>query len=72
MLEFAAWIRKKGDEDEKNLLQLTQTITLLEGREEEKPDAVRLSTLRAGEGPRIRPRLPGRRRGEHSSPPRRG
>ena len=53
VLEFAAWIRKKGDEDEKNLLQLTQTIaliTLLEGREDEEPDAVRLSTLHASKG----------------------
>ena len=53
VLEFAAWIAKKGEEDDKNLLQLTQTIaliTLLEGREEEAPDAVRLSTLHASKG----------------------
>jgi ATP-dependent DNA helicase Rep len=53
VLEFAAWIAKKGEEDDKNLLQLTQTIaliTLLEGREEEEPDAVRLSTLHAAKG----------------------
>ncbi len=53
VLEFAAWIAKKGEADEKNLLQLTQTIaliTLLEGREEEAPDAVRLSTLHAAKG----------------------
>ena len=51
--EFAAWIAKKGEEDDKNLLQLTQTIaliTLLEGREDEEPDAVRLSTLHAAKG----------------------
>ena len=51
--EFAAWFAKKGEEDDKNLLQLTQTIaliTLLEGREEEAPDAVRLSTLHAAKG----------------------
>ena len=51
--EFAAWMAKKGEEDEKTLLQLTQTIaliTLLEGREEEAPDAVRLSTLHAAKG----------------------
>ena len=53
VLEFAAWIAKKGEEDDKNLLQLTQTIaliTLLEGREESEPDAVRLSTLHAAKG----------------------
>ena len=53
VLEFAAWITKKGEEDDKNLLQLTQTIaliTLLEGREEAEPDAVRLSTLHAAKG----------------------
>jgi len=53
VMEFAAWIAKKGEADEKNLLQLTQTIaliTLLEGREEEEPDAVRLSTLHAAKG----------------------
>jgi ATP-dependent DNA helicase Rep len=51
--EFAAWIAKKGEEDDRNLLQLTQTIaliTLLEGREDEEPDAVRLSTLHAAKG----------------------
>jgi ATP-dependent DNA helicase Rep len=53
VLEFAAWITKKGEEDDKNLLQLTQTIaliTLLEGREEEEPNVVRLSTLHAAKG----------------------
>ncbi len=53
VLEFAAWFARKGEEDEKNLLQLTQTIaliTLLEGRDEAEPDAVRLSTLHAAKG----------------------
>jgi len=53
VLEFAAWVRKKGEGDEKNLVQLTQTIaliTLLEGRDDEAPDAVRLSTLHASKG----------------------
>jgi ATP-dependent DNA helicase Rep len=53
VLEFSAWIAKKGEDDEKDLLQLTQTIaliTLLEGRDEAEPDAVRLSTLHAAKG----------------------
>ena len=53
VLEFVAWIAKKGEEDKKDLLQITQTIaliTLLEGREEAEPDAVRLSTLHAAKG----------------------
>jgi ATP-dependent DNA helicase Rep len=53
VLEFAAWIAKKGEEDNKDLLQITQTIaliTLLEGRDETEPDAVRLSTLHAAKG----------------------
>lgn len=54
VLEFAAWIARKGEEDDKDLLQLTQTIaliTLLEGREEEEePNMVRLSTLHAAKG----------------------
>ncbi len=53
VLQFAAWIAKKGEEDEKDLLQLTQTIalmSLLEGREDTEPDAVRLSTLHAAKG----------------------
>ena len=53
VLEFVAWIAKKGEEDKKDLLQITQTIaliTLLEGREDAEPDAVRLSTLHAAKG----------------------
>ncbi len=53
VLEFVAWIAKKGAEDKKDLLQITQTIaliTLLEGRDEAEPDAVRLSTLHAAKG----------------------
>lgn len=51
--DFVAWMSKKGEEDEKNLLALTQTIalmSLLENRDEENPDAVRLSTLHAAKG----------------------
>ena len=53
VLEFVGWIAKKGEEDKKNLLQITQTIaliTLLEGRDEAEPDAVHLSTLHAAKG----------------------
>jgi ATP-dependent DNA helicase Rep len=53
VMEFVAWFARKGEEDGKNLLELTQTIaliTLLEGREEAEPDAVRLSTLHAAKG----------------------
>jgi ATP-dependent DNA helicase Rep len=53
VVEFAAWIAKKGEEDEKDLLQITQAIalmSLLEGREDAEPDAVRLSTLHAAKG----------------------
>ena len=51
--EFVDWLSKKGEEDGKSLIDLTQTITLmnlLEGRTDEAPDAVRLSTLHAAKG----------------------
>lgn len=55
--EFIDWLmrRAKADEDgeEKNLLELTQTVALmsmLEGRENGEPDAVKLSTLHAAKG----------------------
>ncbi len=51
--DFVAWMTKKGEEDGKNLLALTQTIalmSLLENRDEENPDAVRMSTLHASKG----------------------
>jgi ATP-dependent DNA helicase Rep len=47
------WLSKKGEADRKNLLELTQMIaliTMLEGRDQEQPDAVRLSTLHAAKG----------------------
>jgi ATP-dependent DNA helicase Rep len=53
VLDFTGWLAKKGEEDEKDLLQLTQTVALmsmLEGREEAEPDAVKLSTLHASKG----------------------
>jgi ATP-dependent DNA helicase Rep len=51
--DFVDWLAKKGDEDEKTLNELTQTVSLmnlLEGRSDEEVDAVRLSTLHAAKG----------------------
>jgi ATP-dependent DNA helicase Rep len=53
ILDLAGWINKKGEEDGKNLIEIVQTIaiiTMLEGRDEEEVDAVRLSTLHASKG----------------------
>ena len=47
------WLSRKGESDERNLLELTQLvalITMLEGREGEGADAVQLSTLHAAKG----------------------
>ena len=47
------WIARKGEADGRSLIDLAQTIaliTLLEGRENETPDVVRLSTLHAAKG----------------------
>jgi len=47
------WLSRKGENDDRNLLELTQLvalITMLEGREGERVDAVRLSTLHAAKG----------------------
>ena len=51
--ELAAWLARKGEADGKNLIELSQTIaliTLLEGREDDEIDAVKLSTLHASKG----------------------
>jgi ATP-dependent DNA helicase Rep len=51
--DFTGWLGAKGEADRKNLPELTQTIaliTMLEGRDEGEPDAVRLSTLHAAKG----------------------
>ena len=51
--DFVDWLAKKGEEDEKTLIELNQTLSLmslLEGREDAEPDAVRLSTLHAAKG----------------------
>jgi ATP-dependent DNA helicase Rep len=51
--DFVGWLARRGEEDGRNLLELTQMvalITMLEGREGESRDAVRLSTLHAAKG----------------------
>ncbi|WII91914.1 DNA helicase Rep [Kingella negevensis] len=51
--DLAGWLERKGEDGEKNLIELTQTIalmTLLEGKDEEEVDAVKLSTLHASKG----------------------
>jgi ATP-dependent DNA helicase Rep len=51
--DFVGWLARKGEADGKNLLELTQMvalITMLEGREQDSVDAVRLSTLHAAKG----------------------
>ena len=50
--DFIAWIKRKAEADEKNLLEMVQTIALinmLEGKNQEQ-DAVSLSTLHAAKG----------------------
>jgi len=52
--ELVKWLARKGEEDGKNLIELTQMIALinlLEKQEgENRPDAVQLSTLHAAKG----------------------
>ncbi len=51
--DFLNWLKKRGEEDGKNLLELTQMvalITLLDEREDEEADVVKLSTLHAAKG----------------------
>jgi ATP-dependent DNA helicase Rep len=51
--EFAEWINKKGEEDGKTLIDLVQSIALinmLEKQNSEDYDAVQLSTLHAAKG----------------------
>ncbi len=51
--DLTDWLGRKGEADERNLLELTQMIaliTMLEGRDGEGPEAIRLSTLHAAKG----------------------
>jgi ATP-dependent DNA helicase Rep len=53
VMDFIGWMTRKGEAEDSNLLQLTQTVALmsmLEGREDGEPDAVKLSTLHAAKG----------------------
>lgn len=50
--EFIAWLKRKAEADEKSLIEMVQTIALinmLEGKDQEQ-DAVSLSTLHAAKG----------------------
>ncbi len=50
--EFIAWLKRKAEADEKSLIDMVQTVALinmLEGKDKE-PDAVSLSTLHAAKG----------------------
>ena len=51
--DLVSWLARKGEEDGKNILEIAQTIalmTLLEGRDGEEVDAVKMSTLHASKG----------------------
>jgi ATP-dependent DNA helicase Rep len=57
VLDFVGWLTKKGEDngdgETRDLLNLTQMVALmsmLEGREDGEPDAVKLSTLHAAKG----------------------
>src|SRR3546814_4096210 len=53
VLEFVGWLKRKADEDNMGLLDLVQhvaLVTMLERGDDEKPDAVKLSTLHASKG----------------------
>ncbi len=50
--DFVGWLGRKGEEDDKNLLELTQTIALISmlDKEDEDFDGVQLATLHASKG----------------------
>lgn len=51
--EFANWINRKGEQDGRTLIEMTQSIALinmLDKQNEEEVDAVQLSTLHASKG----------------------
>src|SRR5690606_10034713 len=50
--DFVGWLGRKGEEDGKNLLELTQTIALISMLDKEDPDfdGVQMATLHASKG----------------------
>ncbi len=50
--DFVDWLGRKGEEDDKNLIELTQTISLISMLDKEDPDfdGVQLATLHASKG----------------------
>lgn len=50
--DLVNWLSKKGEEDQKNLLELTQTVALISmlDKGDEDADAVQLATLHASKG----------------------
>jgi len=50
--DFVGWLGRKGDEDNRNLIELTQTIALISMLDKEDPDfdGVQLATLHASKG----------------------
>ena len=57
VLDFVGWLTKKGEDngdgetrDMLNLTQMVALMSMLEGREDGEPDAVKLSTLHAAKG----------------------
>ncbi|MBL8447887.1 MAG: UvrD-helicase domain-containing protein [Zoogloeaceae bacterium] len=50
--DFVGWLTRKGEEDSKNLLELTQTIALISmlDKEDAEFDGVQLATLHAAKG----------------------
>ena len=75
VLEFVAWIAKKGEEDDKNLLQTDadhradHPAGRPRGRRARRRAPVHPARR---QGPGVRPRVPGRHRGKHPAAPRCG